>query len=221
MNEPQFQVFECTDPDCRLRFPSDLSVKLISNCPLCSSPMQPVGDPFSNFHRPWLEVVEKTPKLSLLLDNLRSTENVGSIFRSANGAGAFHIYCCGTTPTPRHTRVRKASLGAEIDTSWSYHRNSIDLARELSSSGCRLVALESTPLSSSLFTCSPQISLGQSIILMIGNEISGIDPELLRMADIQLHIPMSGAKTSLNAAVATGIAVYYISYQLNHTTEHV
>lgn len=221
MTEHQFQIFECSNNECRLRFPNDLSITVITVCPFCSSTMVPVGAPYKNFHaKPDVTRKNKT-EINLLLDNLRSTENVGSIFRTANGAGASHVYCCGTTPTPEHPRVKKASLGAEIDTGWTYHRNSIDLAAGLSATGCELIALEATPHSTTLFNfflCQDQ---NRDIVLIIGNEISGIDPQLLEMASHILHIPMVGVKTSLNAAVAVGIALYYLACQILNTKKSV
>lgn len=205
----QFQIFECSNANCRLRFPSDLSIQEINTCPLCSSKMIPIGEPFTNFQPPKPKKQSKKPGLFLLLDNLRSTENVGSIFRSANSAAVCHIYCCGTTPTPQHPKVRKASLGAEIDTPWSYHRNSVDLAGELSSSGSKLIALEFTPESNSLFGLTTLQNSTQKWVIIIGNEISGIDPQLIKMADHRLHIPMLGTKSSLNVAVSAGIALYH------------
>jgi len=112
--------------------------------------------------------------------------------------------------------VKKASLGAELAVSMSYHRNSLILADEFHTAGCRLIALESTPESTLLFNFSLPDDLQHEIILIIGNEISGIDPQLLAMADNLLHLPMSGSKTSLNVAVATGIALYYLGYQISN-----
>ena len=215
MTELQFQIFECSNINCRLRFPNDLSVQQVFSCPLCSSKMLPVGEPFNNYRRPLLETWPNRVRLSLLLDNLRSADNVGSIFRSANGAGVLHIYCCGTTPTPDHARVRKASLGAEFYTPWSYYRNSLDLAGELLIINHKLIALESTPESTSLFEFSYSRIPDKTSVLIIGNEISGIDPQLINIAVNILHIPMSGEKTSLNAAVSAGIALYYLTHKSN------
>jgi len=155
-------------------------------------------------------------KIHLILDNLRSTENVGSIFRSANGVGVRHIYCCGTTPTPDHAKVRKSSLGAELYTEWSYHKNSLALANELLLAGFIFYALESTASSTSIFEFRPAVDVERSIVMIVGNEISGIDPGLLDLAQQVLHIPMAGEKTSLNVAVSTGIALYYMLQTLNN-----
>lgn len=219
MAEPFFQMFECENSSCRLRFPSDLSTSQLDHCPVCGSHMNLIGKPYSNFQRPstgqWL------PKfsISILLDNLRSAENVGSIFRTANGAGVAHIYCCGTTPSPEHARVRKSSLGAEMETSWSYHTNSLDIVNELQNNGYHLVALESTPDSKSLMDYAIDYQPQQHLILILGNEVSGVDPEVLSRANSVIHIPMAGSKTSLNVAVTAGIALYLIIKSVG-TTPH-
>jgi len=172
--------------------------------------MNLIGKPYSNFQRP--STCQWLPKfsISILLDNLRSAENVGSIFRTANGAGVAHIYCCGTTPSPEHARVRKSSLGAEMETSWSYHTNSLDIVNELQNNGYHLVALESTPDSKSLMDYAIDYQPQQHLILILGNEVSGVDPEVLSRANSVIHIPMAGSKTSLNVAVTAGIALYLI-----------
>ena len=172
--------------------------------------MEKCGQPYSNYHRPQKEASEAPIRLDLLLDNLRSSENVGSIIRSANGASVQHVYCCGTTPTPEHAKVRKSSLGAEELTSWSYHRNAFNLATELTESGCTLLSLEYTRTSYSLFEFKHPHVNNQHITLIVGNEISGIDPGLLSLCQRTLHIPMLGQKTSLNVAGAAAIAMYYI-----------
>lgn len=207
---PVFQVFECINSECRLRIPSDLSTHNLTACPFCGSAMEKCGQPYSNYHRPQKEASEAPIRLDLLLDNLRSSENVGSIIRSANGASVQHVYCCGTTPTPEHAKVRKSSLGAEELTSWSYHRNAFNLATELTESGCTLLSLEYTRTSYSLFEFKLPHVNNQHITLIVGNEISGIDPGLLSLSQRTLHIPMLGQKTSLNVAVAAAIAMYYI-----------
>lgn len=210
MTEPFFQMFECENTACRLRFPSDLSTSRMEHCPVCGSQMRTTGNAYNNFHRPSTRKLLTDITLSILLDNLRSAENVGSIFRTANGAGVAHLYCCGTTPTPQHSRVRKSSLGAETEVDWSYHPNSQDLAKILLEESHHLVALESTMESRSLLDNTHLDMPNMKIVLILGNEISGIDPELLSLANEVVHIPMAGTKTSLNVAVAAGIALYQL-----------
>ena len=187
---------------------------------MCGSPMRTTGKAYRNFHRPSTGLLLPDITLSLLLDNLRSAENVGSIFRTANGAGVAHIFCCGTTPTPQHARVRKSSLGAETEVDWSYHPNSHDLAKKLLQENHHLVALESTIDSTSLLDDIHLDRQYKHIIMILGNEISGIDPEVLLLANEVVHIPMAGAKTSLNVAVAAGIALYQLIKTLGPPPHH-
>jgi len=121
------------------------------------------------------------------------------------------IHLCGTTPTPEHPKMAKTGLGAEIQIPWQYHRNGLDLVKNLQSQGVRVIALEAAPQSVSLFSARtfPHPSWS-STLLVIGNEISGVDPLILETADVVLSIPMRGVKSSLNVAVAFGIAVYTI-----------
>lgn len=214
-NSPFFQTFECENPDCKLRFPSDLSISKFEHCPRCGRPMALAVLPYTNFLRQPPDKLTTGFKLSLILDNLRSAQNVGSIFRTANGAGVSHVYCCGTTPTPDHKGVTKASLGAEGFTAWSYHPNTLALARTLIPSGSSLIALESTETSTPLFSLNIFSTQPKEFTLILGNEISGIDPELLNLSHQVVHIPMKGSKTSINVAVAAGIGLYWFVYQIN------
>lgn len=220
MSEPIFQAFECTNSQCRLRFSTDLSVDHFESCPKCKSPMEAVGIPYSNY-----QPVRSTPEadsrhISLILDNLRSTLNVGSIFRTADGVGVSHIYCCGTTPTPEHPKIRKTSLGAESLENWSYHPNALMLVENLISDGKLILALETTPDSLSLFEIPSQVySVFQEMVLVIGNEISGVDPAIIGISNYVLNIPMNGKKTSLNVAVSTGIALYTLVNNLRSKSQ--
>lgn len=216
MKTPVFQVFECQNLTCRLRFPTDLTTAGFTSCPVCGAPIIKIGSPYANYQREPIQNLLPGYSLFIILDNLRSAENVGSIFRTANGAGVQHLYCCGTTPTPEHARVKKASLGAENQTAWSYHTNTLHLVNQLHESDFVLIALESTPDSISIFDYPGQGQINKNIAVILGNEISGIDPEVMALADCRLHIPMMGMKTSFNVAVATGIALYLLIQNLNY-----
>lgn len=212
MSEPVFQIFECENPTCKLRFPSNLSVTKIEICPLCGSSLQPSGVPFSNEKECQLSAASHSSRrINLLLDNLRSTLNVGSIFRTADGAGINHIYCCGTTPTPEHSKIKKTGLGAESFIPWSYHRNALSVVDNLDRN-FSVCSLEASKESKSLFSCGSCISPDDPILLIVGNEISGIDPELLHRSSAIFAIPMLGSKTSLNVSIAVGIAVYVLRF---------
>ncbi len=211
MMEPTFQIFECQNPDCRLRFPNNLSVTVLEKCPFCDGQVLPVGEPFSNEKAPSQPEKRPARQVSLLLDNLRSTLNVGSIFRTADGAGVSHIYCCGTTPTPEHPKIIKTGLGAEWFVSWSYHRNALDVLPCLGPS-TRILSLEAVEQSFDLFGQVQHIDSNAPVLLILGNEVSGIDPELMRASELTLSLPMTGSKTSLNVAVAAGIAIYTLRF---------
>ncbi len=146
-----------------------------------------------------------------MLDNIRSTYNVGSIFRAADGAGLRHLHLCGITPTPENPKVAKTALGAEKSVSWDYHRNSIIAAQELKEHGFRVICLEASPRARSIFDLDPSIN-EHPILLVAGNEITGVDPDLLAISDQVVWIPMQGQKESLNVALAFGIAAYTLRY---------
>lgn len=155
--------------------------------------------------------------LELLLDNLRSVFNVGSIFRTSDGAGVRHVHLCGITPTPQQAKLAKTALGTERSISWSYEPNSLSKARELQRQGKVLWSLETTSDSQSIFTVPHETIVKvqeeeSSIVLVVGNELAGVDPELQAQADKRVHLPMVGRKESLNVAVATGIALYHLRF---------
>jgi len=146
---------------------------------------------------------------AVLLDNIRSAWNVGSILRSADGFGYTQVYLCGITPTPDNEAVRKTSLGAENSVSWSYHKNALTLTTELKSKNWKILALEEHEHSTSLVESSEQ-DISDPTVLIIGNEITGVDPGLLDLCDAIYHIPMYGKKKSFNVGTAFGIAAYIL-----------
>jgi tRNA G18 (ribose-2'-O)-methylase SpoU len=146
-----------------------------------------------------------------LLDNLRSSYNVGSIFRTGDGAGVQHLYLCGITSTPDQPKVMKTALGADQSVPWSYHRNSLDLIRQRKDAGYALWSLENRGPARSIFEHIPS-TLTEPILLAVGNERAGVDPGLLKESDQIVSLPMLGHKSSLNAVVAFGIAVYWLRF---------
>jgi tRNA G18 (ribose-2'-O)-methylase SpoU len=147
------------------------------------------------------------PAMEVLLDNIRSIYNVGSIFRTADGAGISRLHLCGITPTPDNPRLKKTALGADAAVPWIHHLDGCAAAAGLKARGMRLWALEGGERSEPIQECVPD-SDGRAVALVVGNEVSGVDPEILHQCDKILSIPMQGVKTSLNTAVAFGIAVY-------------
>ncbi len=142
---------------------------------------------------------------AVLLDNIRSAWNVGSILRSADGFGFSHAYLCGITPTPEADAVRKTALGADEFVTWSHHKDAVKLVKGLKAEGWKILALEdderSKPISQFAASQFPN-----PIIMIVGSEVTGVDPELLDLADEIFRIPMHGQKRSFNVAVAFGVA---------------
>lgn len=133
-------------------------------------------------------------------------ENVGSIFRTADAAGVNKIYLCGITPRPPRKEIDKAALGAVDFVEWEFAEDIKSLITILQSEKIKIVALEQDKRSTR-YTLY-EIPNSNNVALIVGNEISGISPEILDLCDTILEIPMHGQKNSLNVAVATGIALF-------------
>lgn len=156
--------------------------------------------------------MKSNKKLILILHNIRSSHNVGAIFRTADGAGVSEIYLTGYTPKPvdqfgRPDRaLAKTALGAEKTVPWQYSNSIVGLLSKLKKDGWRLVALEQAKNSIDY----QKIKIKFPAALLLGEEVNGIDKRLLKKCDQIMEIPMRGQKESLNVSVATGIAVYQI-----------
>lgn len=143
--------------------------------------------------------------MAVLLDNIRSAWNVGSILRSADGFGFDHAYLCGITPTPENEAVTKTSLGAEDMVTWSHHKDAVKLVKGLKKEGWKVYALEDDKRAVPIEMEND--GEGRSI-LIIGNEVTGVDPDLLDLCDAIYYIPMRGEKKSFNAAIAFAVAAF-------------
>lgn len=148
--------------------------------------------------------------LVLVLDNIRSVENTGSIFRTAEGLGVKRVYLIGTTPTPldRFGRKRadfaKVSLGAEEMLEWEHRGEVVEVLEELKEQDFQIISLEQDQRSRNLKDFDPQ----DQVALVVGNEVHGVSKEALDMSDEILEIEMMGEKESLNVSVSTGIALF-------------
>lgn len=149
----------------------------------------------------------------LILHNIRSVHNVGSIFRTADAAGVSKIVLTGYTPAPtdRFNRPRKdfvkVSLGAEQSVPWEAAPELAPVLKKLKKDGYTVVAIEQSKNSTPLFDYKPK---GAKIAVIMGNEVRGISPRSLQYADHVLEIPMRGKKESLNVSVAAGVALFQI-----------
>lgn len=155
----------------------------------------------------WIEA--SLPEVMVLLDNIRSAHNVGSIFRTCEGAGVTALHLCGLTPKPSpNPSLSKAALGAEQRLIWHWHPNSLPITEELKHAGFQIIVLEALPTAISLFSEAFQLLKPKKALLVFGSEPYGVDPALINLADQVVTIPMAGQKSSLNVSVACGIALY-------------
>ncbi len=156
-------------------------------------------------------------EFALVLHNIRSTHNVGSIFRTAECAGVTGLYLCGYTPTPmdRFGRPRKdiakVALGAEDVVPWKHELSTSVLLKRLKKEGWRIIALEQAEYSVDYKKIKIGSKKGEKFlknVLILGNEVGGIENSILKLCDHVAEIPLRGEKESLNVSVATGVAVF-------------
>ena len=165
--------------------------------------------------RPTLEEVKLIPKLpiSILVENVRSVHNVGSIFRSADGFGAEKIFLSGYTATPPRKDLSKTALGSEEAVLWEHFNDPIEAAKHIQSLGIKLILLEQTVKSKSIY----DIKLDFPVCFIVGNEVEGVSENLSNLADLHVEIPMRGIKQSLNVSVAVGVTGYELSRLYLHS----
>src|SRR5690606_59725 len=162
----------------------------------------------SELNRLTAEEFQEAPKnpIVLVLDNVRSLLNVGSVFRTSDAFRVEELHLCGLTATPPHREMNKTALGATESVSWKHFENTTDSLKELKQKGFTLIAIEQT---------SGAISLEQfpfekhgKVALIFGNEVKGVSDEALAMCDFVIEIPQFGTKHSLNISVSAGIALW-------------
>jgi 23S rRNA (guanosine2251-2'-O)-methyltransferase len=148
--------------------------------------------------------------LCVVLNNIRSLHNVGAIFRTADGAGIEKLWLCGCTGYPPQGGLAKTALGAENHVPWEYREDVLGVLRQLKSKGYQIVLLEQMQGSIVYDQFVPQAP----VCLVIGNEVTGIEDQIIALSDAAVEIPMAGIKNSLNVAVAFGITAYAICSRL-------
>lgn len=169
-------------------------------------------------NRQTLENLHKVVKLPVfvLLNSIRSNYNVGSIFRTSDGAMIEKLYLCGYTPHPpkasegkkssaEKKEILKTALGSTKSVSWEYFKDPVDVIKKLKADGVKICALELTTRSRKYYEVSNN---DFPLCLIVGNEITGVAQELIDLCDFSIEIPQYGIKQSLNVAVAYGIAVF-------------
>lgn len=172
----------------------------------------------AEMHRDTIEQFHSKEKLPLIvvLDNIRSLNNIGAIFRTCDAFAVRHVCLCGITATPPSVEIHKTALGAEDSVDWSYYDNTLEAISVLHSRGYAVCCLEQVHGSISLQDFAPTDGRGYAIV--VGNEVDGVDPAVVAASDIYLEIPQFGTKHSLNVSVSAAIAMWHIVMRLTGNT---
>ncbi len=155
--------------------------------------------------------VKKTP-LVVILDNVRSLHNIGSVFRTADAFLIESIYLCGITSTPPHAEIHKTALGAEYSVDWQYFEQTTDAVKALQNDSYEVIAIEQ--VHNSTMIGDVQLNKEKKYAVVMGNEVKGVAQEVVDMCDSCVEIPQYGTKHSLNVSVTAGIIMYDFSERL-------
>ena len=154
---------------------------------------------------------DKLP-LTVVLDNVRSLNNIGSVFRTADAFRVEHIALCGITATPPHREIHKTALGAEDSVAWNYHEDTTACVQELKARGYRVYAVEIAHDSLRLGTDS--VATDSPVAIVLGNELDGVQESVMELCDGSLEIPQYGTKHSLNVSCAAAIVIWELFKEL-------
>ncbi len=151
---------------------------------------------------------DKMP-LTVVVDNVRSLNNIGSIFRTSDGFAVDRIMLCGISATPPSPEIHKTALGAEDSVDWCYYATTAEALDVLKSEGRKICCLEQVIGSVSLEDFVPDFAGGNSYAFVVGNEVDGVDASVVDACDVCIEIPQHGTKHSLNVAVSAGVAMWH------------
>lgn len=154
----------------------------------------------------------KTP-LIVILDNIRSLNNIGSVFRTCDAFLIEKIFLCGITATPPNKEIHKTALGATESVDWEYVKSTISVVERLKSEGIRVISVEQTEKSIMLNDFQPNLATKYAVIF--GNEVKGVEQEVVSTSDGVIEIPQYGTKHSLNISVSAGIVIWDLWKKLN------
>jgi len=149
--------------------------------------------------------VEKTP-ICIVLDNVRSLNNIGSVFRTADAFLIEKIYLCGITATPPHKDIHKTALGATDSVAWEHRESTLELLEELREEGYTSLAVEQAE--NAVMLNDFKVEENKKYALIFGNEVKGVSQEVVSASDLVLEIPQYGTKHSLNISVSVGVVVW-------------
>lgn len=151
--------------------------------------------------------------IEIILDNIRSAHNVGSVFRSADSFKADKVWLCGICATPPSAEIHKSALGAEFSVEWGYEKDTLSLVKRLKEEGYTVLSVEQTVNSIMLDKFKPET--GRKYALIFGNEVDGVQQEVVDASDGVLEIPQYGTKHSLNISVSAGIVLWHVASALH------
>jgi tRNA G18 (ribose-2'-O)-methylase SpoU len=151
------------------------------------------------------KAAEKTP-LIIILDNIRSLNNIGSVFRTSDAFLVEKIYLCGITATPPHKDIQKTALGATESVAWEYVESTEDLITALKNDGVTICAIEQAEQSVSLENY--EVIADKKYAIVFGNEVKGVQQSVVTASDVVIEIPQFGTKHSLNISVSVGVVVW-------------
>lgn len=151
--------------------------------------------------------------IEIILDNIRSAHNIGSVFRSADSFKADKVWLCGICATPPSAEIHKSALGAEFSVEWGYEKDTLSLVKRLKEEGYTVLSVEQTVNSVMLDKFKPET--GRKYALVFGNEVDGVQQEVVDATDGVLEIPQYGTKHSLNISVSAGIVLWHIASALH------
>jgi 23S rRNA (guanosine2251-2'-O)-methyltransferase len=162
----------------------------------------------SELDRKSLEEFKKADKYPfiIILDNVRSLNNIGSVFRTADGFLIKGVYLCGITATPPHKDIRKTALGATDSVHWKYFNKTADAIKQLRKDGYKVISIEQTD--ESIMLNEFPVRLGEKYALVFGHEMKGVDQSVIDESDICIEIPQFGTKHSFNISVSVGIVLW-------------
>ena len=144
----------------------------------------------------------------IILDNIRSQNNVGSVFRTSDAFRIEKIYLCGITSTPENREVHKTALGAEDAVEWEYVKDTLEVVKQLKNEGYRIISIEQAENTTSLENFS--IGLNKKYALIFGNEVKGVQQEVIDASDGCIEIPQFGTKHSFNISVTAGMVLWQV-----------
>ncbi len=154
---------------------------------------------------------KKTP-IIIVLDNIRSLNNIGSVFRTSDAFLVEKIYLCGITATPPHKDIHKTALGSTETVSWEYAENTIDLIEKLKAENIKICSIEQAENATMLDNFKPETNT--TYALVFGNEVKGVAQNVVSASDIVIEIPQFGTKHSLNISVSCGVVVWDVFSKL-------